>query len=144
MSTEENKTQFRRMYDEFFNQGNLAVADELLAPDFISHGAPGGAPNRGPGPMQQLVTMLHTAFPDIHFTVEELVAEGDTVAGRVTMTATHQGPYMGIAPTNRTVRQAQMHFMRFADGKAVERHTVRDDLTLMQQLGAIPSPPRNE
>jgi len=83
----ENKAQLRRIYEEMFNQGNLAIADELIAPDFLNHAAPPGS-NRGPESMRQLITMLSTAFPDMHYTVEELVAEGDTVVTRVTVSGT--------------------------------------------------------
>ena len=137
---EENKAQFRRTYEEMFNQGNLAVADELIAPDCINHEVPPGMNNRGPEAMRQVVMMLRTAFPDLHGTIEELVAEGDTVACRVTMSGTHLGSFMGIAPTGRSFRQAQMHFMRFRDGKGIEHRAVRDDLGMMQQLGVIPAP----
>ncbi len=140
MSTEEaNKASFRRAYEELFNQGNLSLVEELIAPDFLNHEAPPGS-NRGPESMRQLIRMLRTAFPDLHFTIEELVAEGDTVAGRVTMSGTHQGTFQGMPPTGRSFRQAQMHFVRFRDGKGVEHRAVRDDLGLMQQLGVIPTP----
>lgn len=140
MSTEEaNKASFRRAYEELFNQGNLSLVEELIAPDFLDHEAPPGS-NRGPESMRQLIRMLRTAFPDLHFTIEELVAEGDTVAGRVIMSGTHQGTFQGIPPTGRSFRQAQMHFVRFRDGKAVEHRAVRDDMGLMQQLGVIPTP----
>ncbi len=140
MSTEEaNKASFRRAYEELFNQGNLSLVEELVAPDFLNHEAPPGS-NRGPESMRQLIRMLRTAFPDLHFTIEELVAEGDTVAGRVIMSGTHQGTFQGMPPTGRSFRQAQMHFVRFRDGKGVEHRAVRDDLGLMQQLGVIPTP----
>ncbi len=140
MSTEEaNKASFRRAYEELFNQGNLSLVEELIAPDFLNHEAPPGS-NRGPESMRQLIRMLRTAFPDLHFTIEELVAEGDTVAGRVIMSGTHQGTFQGMPPTGRSFRQAQMHFVRFRDGKGVEHRAVRDDLGLMQQLGVIPTP----
>lgn len=143
MSTTEeetNKAQFRRTYEEMFHQGNLAVVDELIAHDCINHEVPPGMNNRGPESVRQAVTMLRTAFPDLHFTIEELVAEGDTVAGRVTMSGTHLGPFMGIAPTGRSFRQAQAHFVRFSDGKSIEHWEVRDDIGLMQQLGVMPAP----
>jgi steroid delta-isomerase-like uncharacterized protein len=140
-STEaENKAQIRRIYEEMFNQGNLVIADELIAPDFFNHAAPPGMNSRGPESMRQLITMLSTAFPDMYYTVEELVAEGDTVVTRVTVSGTHRGPFQDIPPTGRSIRQAQMHFIRFHDGKAVEHRAVRDDLGLMQQLGVIPVP----
>lgn len=135
----ENKAQFRRSFEEMFNQDNLAVADELIAPDFVNHEAPPGK-NRGPESMRGLITWLRSAFPDLHYTIEELVAEGDTVVGRVTMSGTHLGPFQGIPPTSRSFQQAQVHFVRFRDGKGIEHRAVRDDLGLMQQLGVIPAP----
>ena len=141
MSTAEaaNKAMFRRTYEELLNRGNLDVADELVAPEFINHEAPPGR-ERGPESMRGLATMLRTAFPDLRFEIEGLVAEGDTVAGRLTMSGTHEGPLMGTPPTERSVRQDHMHFVRFRDGKAVEHWGVRDDLGMMQQLGVIPEP----
>ncbi len=141
MSTTEeaNKTLFRRTYEELFNQGNLASAEELVAPDFVNHEVPPGRENRGPESLRQVAGMLRTAFPDLHFTIEELVAEGDTIVGRLTMRGTQHGPFMGIPPTGRAVEQAQVHFVRFRDGQGVEHRGVRDDLGLLQQLGVIPA-----
>jgi predicted ester cyclase len=135
----DNKARFRRTYEELLNQGILEVADELIAPDFINHEAPPGM-DRGPESMRGLANMLRTAFPDLHFEIEGLVAEGDTVAGRLTMSGTHEGPLMGTPPTGRWMRQAHMHFVRFREGLAVEQWGVRDDLGMMQQLGVIPEP----
>ena len=135
----ENKALFRRTYEEFFNQRNDSIADELVAPDFINHDAPPGR-NRGPESMRGLAAWLRAAFPDLQFTVEELIAEGDTVVGHVTMSGTHEGPFQGVPATGRSVQQAQAHFVRFRDGKAIEHRAVRDDLGLMQQLGVIPTP----
>jgi steroid delta-isomerase-like uncharacterized protein len=142
MSTteEENKAHYRRTLEEVFNQGNLALVDDLVAPDFLNHEVPPGMNNRGPESTRQVATILRTAFPDLHFTIEDLVAEGNTVAGRVTMSGTHQGPFQGIPPTGRSFEQAHMHFVRFRDGKAIEHRAVRDDLGMMRQLGVIPMP----
>jgi predicted ester cyclase len=137
--TEENKALFRRTYEELLNRGDLSVADELVSADFINHEAPPGR-NRGPESMRGLATMLRTAFPDLRFTIEELVAEGEVVAGRLTMSGTHEGPLMGMPPTGRSVRQNHMHFVRFREGKAVEHWGVRDDVGMMQQMGVIPEP----
>ena len=138
-TTEEtNKALLRRTYEEWFNQGNLTNVDELIAPDCINHEVPPGMNNRGPESARQVVTMLRSAFPDLHFTIEELVAEGDTVVGRVTMSGTHLGPFMGMAPTGRSLQQDQVHLVRFQDGKGIEHRAVRDDLGMMQQLGVIP------
>ena len=140
MAPEEIKAQYRRTFEEVFNQGNLAIVDDLVAPDFLNHEVPPGMHNRGPESTRQVVTMLRTAFPDLHFTIEDLVAEGDTVAGRVTMSGTHLGPFQGIPPTGRSFEQAHMHFVRFRDGKAIEHRAVRDDLGVMRQLGLIAAP----
>jgi steroid delta-isomerase-like uncharacterized protein len=142
MSTteEENKAHYRRTFEEVFNQGNLALVDDLVAPDFFNHEVPPGMNNRGAESTRQVVRMLRTAFPDLHFTIEDLVAEGDTVAGHVTMRGTHLGPFQGIPPTSRSFQQAHMHFVRFRDGKAIEHWAVRDDLGMMRQLGVIPAP----
>ncbi len=132
-----NKALFRRTYEELLNRGDLSHVEEIIAPDFLNHEAPPGM-DRGPDSMRGLVMMLRTAFPDLHFTIEDLIAEGDRVAGRLTMSGTHRGPLMGMPPTGRTVKQDHMHIARFQDGKAVEHWGVRDDLGMMQQLGVIP------
>jgi predicted ester cyclase len=137
VSAEENKALFRRTYEELLNRGNLDVADELVVPEFINHEAPPGR-DRGPESMRGLAVMLRTAFPDLRFEIEELVAEGDVVAGRLTMSGTHEGPLMGMPPTGRSVRQDHMHFVRFQDGKVIEHWGVRDELGMMQQLGVLP------
>jgi steroid delta-isomerase-like uncharacterized protein len=135
---EENKAVMRRIYEEIFNEGKLELADELVAPDMVNHTTP-GAP-RGPEPVKKLVAMLHSAFPDHHITIEDMVAEGDKVVMLNTYSGTHEGEFMGIAPTGKRFVQRQVHVMRFVDGKAVEHWGLRDDLGQMQQLGVIPSP----
>ena len=139
MSAEENKALFRRAYEELWNRGNLSVADELIAPDFVNHAASPGA-NRGPESMRASVMWARTAFPDLRFEIEELLAEGDMVAGRLSMSGTHRGPLMGMPPTGRSVRANHMHFVRFREGKAVEHWGARDDLGMMRQLGLVVVP----
>jgi predicted ester cyclase len=141
MSAEENKALFRRTYEELWNRGDLSVADEVIAPDFINYAASPDS-NRGPESIRGTVTWARNAFPNLHFDIEELVAEGDMVAGRLTMSGTHEGSLMGESPTERSVRTNHMHFVRFRDGKAVEHWGVRDDLGMMRQLGLIPEPGR--
>lgn len=143
-TTEENKALFRRMYEEGMNEGNLAVTDELISPECINHEAPPGVENRGPESLRLVITMLRTAFPDLHFTIEELISEGDIVAGRLTMSGTHEGPLMGMPPTGRPVRQSHMHFVRMSGGKAVAHWGVRDDVGMMRQMGVIPPPDRSK
>ena len=86
------------------------------------------------------VAMLHTAFPDLHYTVENVLAEGELAAGHVTVRGTHQGEFLGIAPTGREVTWSETHVGRYENGKLVEHWGNSDDLGIMQQLGAVPEP----
>jgi steroid delta-isomerase-like uncharacterized protein len=140
VTAEANKLAFRRAYEEVFNQGTLAVVDEVIAADFVTREAHPATTLPGPEAIRTAATVLRTAFPDLHFTIEELVAEGELVAGRLTMRGTHKGPLLGILPTGHAVEQAQMHFLRFRDGKAVEHWAVRDDAGLLRQLGVSAMP----
>lgn len=137
MSAEQNKHSVQRAFDGLFSRGELALADELVSADFLNHEAPSGAP-RGPAGLRQLVTLLRTAFPDIHYEVQELLADDDLVAARTILRGTHLGPFMGIPPTGQPVVQEQIHILRFAGGKIIEHRAVRDDVGMLQQLGVIP------
>ncbi len=138
MSTERNKHLVRYTFEKLFNTGELALADELVSQDFLNHDAPPGVPP-GPAGLRQMVTMLRTAFPDIQFTVEDLVAEGDTVGHRFTARGTHQGELLGIAPTGRPVLFTGMIITRFAGDQVVEDWDNIDMLGLLHQLGVIPA-----
>jgi len=139
MSVEENKAVVRRVWEEVANQKNLALVDELYAANFVFHRA-GMEDIRGPEGLKQLLTTFLTAFPDLHFTIEDLVAEGDKVVDRVTATGTHKGDLMGIAPTGKQVKWTAIHINHIVGGKFVETWDVVDMLGLMQQLGVIPTP----
>ena len=138
MSAEMNKAIVRRMYEEVFNRRNLALADELAAPESITHQAPPGLAASGPEALRQVVQLLTTAFPDHHTTIEDLIAEGDKVVVRATFSGTHQGVFLGIPPTGKSFTQQQIDVMRITDGKVTEHWAVRDGLGMMRQLGVIP------
>src|SRR5262245_10707872 len=137
-SLDANKNIARRIWDEVFNARNLAIADELVAPDAINHEAGPGAPARGPESLQAAVTWLSAAFPDMHMAIEDILAEGDKVVVQTTMSGTHQGSFMGIPPTGRRFAQRQVHFLRILNGKAAEHWAIRDDAGFFRQLGAAP------
>jgi steroid delta-isomerase-like uncharacterized protein len=137
MSTEENKAMIRRVWEEAFNKGDLAIVNEIQAPNYVYRG-PGGQELKGPEGFKQLVTMFHTAFPDLHATVDDMFAEGDKVAHRTTMRGTHNGDLMGIAPTGKQVTVSATVISRFAGGKEVEAWSNIDMLAMMQQLGVVP------
>jgi steroid delta-isomerase-like uncharacterized protein len=127
-----------RAVDEIWNQERYDLLPEFVASDFVIHAPHGDV--RGRDGAAQFFAMLHQAFPDIHFTIEDQIADGDRVVTRWTATGTHQGEFQGIAPTNRQVRMTGTDIDRFAGGKVIECWTTTDDLGLMQQLGAIPAP----
>jgi steroid delta-isomerase-like uncharacterized protein len=136
MSTEENKAVVRRIYEEW-NKQNWAGALELVAPDYVYHG-PGVFGDMDLAARKQFLPALFTAFPDVHYTVEDLIAEGDKVVSRFTARATHQGEFMGVPATGKVVTWTGIYISRFAGGKCVEDWFIGDMLVLFQQLGAIP------
>ena len=136
MSIEKNKATIRRHVEEVFNKGKLAVADEIISPDYIYHGPVGEF--KGPEGFKQMVTIARQAFPDIHFVIDDVVAEGDKVAVRYTLTGTFKGEFMGIAPTGKKIKETSAYFYRFKDGKEVEALPFTDMLSFYQQLGVKP------
>ena len=143
MATEENKAIARRFAEvrqEFFRTGDVDLMDSVLAENVVQHisGQPPEAQSLEG--FKQILPALPQAFSDVLFEVENLVAEGDMVAFRLSWTATHQGDFFGIPPTGTRATVTEMHMFRIADGKVVERWGEWDALGLMQQLGAA-SPP---
>jgi steroid delta-isomerase-like uncharacterized protein len=136
MSIEQHKAIVRSMF-EGINQGNLAVLDDYLAADFVTHAVPRGMPANGES-HKRAVQLLHTAFPDYHVTVEDMIAEGDKVMARLTVEGTHRGDFFGIPPTGKHVTWAAVDIFRFADDKWVEYWLSTDSLGLLQQLRASP------
>jgi len=138
--SEENKALVRRLIEEAWNKGNLAVIDELLSPDYVLHIAAPGVPDRAG--YKQAVSMYCTALPDLRFAIEDTVAEGDKVVIRCTIRGTHKGEYMGIAPTGRQVAMTVIAIRRIEGGRIVEEWVETDRLGLMQQMGVVPPPGR--
>ena len=135
MSIEDNKALARRAIEEIMNQRNLAVFDELHSTDYVCH--LNSRTIQGPEPVKQLLSMVLTAFPDLHYTFEDVFGEGDRVVIRYNSRGTHQGDLMGIAPTGKQVTITGTDIMRIANGKILEEWIIND---LMQQLG-VPSTP---
>ena len=138
MSAKENKAKQGRVWGEVFNKGNLAIIPELFAPNYVYH-SPLGMEAKGPEGFKQMVTMLRTAFPDVHVTIDDMVAEGDKVVTRFTFTATSKGEFMGIAPAGKKVTSTGILITRWVGGKEVEAWESLDTLGMMQQLGVVPS-----
>jgi steroid delta-isomerase-like uncharacterized protein len=140
MSPEENKAVVRRFVEEVFNQGNLAAVDRFLAAEYRDANAlPGQEPGREGA--KRAFDLYQEVFPDLQYTIEEMIAEGDTVVTRVTFRGTHRGAFLGIPPTNRQVSVPAVHITRLVEGTIREHWSLMDDLGLMQQLGVVPAAP---
>jgi steroid delta-isomerase-like uncharacterized protein len=139
MTTEANKANARRFIDEVVNRGNVAVIDELSGPNFVDHTAPPGVPPTAEG-NKVFLTMLRAAFPDLHATIEDQVAEGDRVVQRVTTHGTMSGDFQGMPASGKEATWSGIHIIRFADGKAVEHWGVVDQLGMLAQLGFAQAP----
>ena len=139
MSTEVNKANLRRFYDEVFNKKNRAAIEEFIDPNQVDHAAPPGTPG-GLAGAKQTISMYLTAFPDLHFTVEDIIAEGDKVVARLKVRGTQKGAFMGVPPTGKQATSTAIDISRIAGGKSVEHWLEIDTLGLLQQLGALPTP----
>jgi len=138
MSTEANKALVRRWWEET-DKGNLAIIDELCAPDYIDHSPPLPGMGEGSAAVRKANETLAAAFPDTVHTIEAMIAEGDLVVTRLRGRATFTGECLGIPPNGKVVEITGITIHRVADGKLVEHWANIDSLSFMQQLGAIPA-----
>ena len=139
MSIEENKATERRVFGEILARHNLALAEELIDADWVYHAAD-GQDVKGLDGFREFHNMLFTAFPDMNFEVEDMIAEGDKVVVSFIVSGTHRNDFLGVPPTGRKMRVKGIAVHRLEGGKEVEVWDVVDHLTMMQQLGVI-SPP---
>jgi steroid delta-isomerase-like uncharacterized protein len=135
--SEANKNVVRRLFEEVWNKSNLPVADELFAPSYAHHDPSTPDVGRGPESEKKRATIYRTAFPDLRLTIEDIVAEGETVMARWSCRGTHKGDLNGIAPTGKQVNISGISIARFANGKMVEGWVNWDALGMMQQLGVV-------
>jgi steroid delta-isomerase-like uncharacterized protein len=133
-----NKSIVRKFY-ESLSSGDLDLADKVVASDYVNHNAIPGQPLGLQG-FKEAISSLLTTFPDLQFTIEDQIAEGDKVATRYTVSGTHQGEFLGVAATGKPVSWSALVIQRVAGGKVQESWLQWDRLGLMQQLGAVPSP----
>jgi steroid delta-isomerase-like uncharacterized protein len=133
MSPGDNKVTVRRFYDEVINQKHLAVLEELHGDHYVSHDLPSD-----PAELKRFIDGFHSAFPDGQITVEQMIAEGDTVALRATFHGTQTGQFQNIPPTGKTVTVPAQDMYRLSEGKIVEHWGGPNLLRLLQQLGVVP------
>ena len=129
-----NRATIARIYEEVFNMGKLEQADTLIATAYIDHNPIGLGGKSGIEGFKQTVRALRFAFPDLRFTVEQMIVNGDQVVTRTTMRGTHKNSFMGVDPTDKQVTVSGFDIFRIADGVVAERWGTLDGLTLMQQM----------
>jgi steroid delta-isomerase-like uncharacterized protein len=134
---ERNKAVVRRFIEEVQNRKDWAAYDELNAPDFVNLSAPPGVPTDREGG-KMFLTAFANAFPDTQIAVDDMIAEGDRVVTKKTMTGTHIGEFNGIPPTGKRVAIQYVDILRLRDGQIIEHWLSMDQLSFMQQLGVIP------
>jgi len=136
MSTDENKRLVKRFVDEVFGQGQFDSIDELVAPDFVSHTF--GFTDDGRAKLRAATERIHASLTDVDFGIEDLVAEDDRVAVRLTSSATVIDEFMGVSAAGKQYSIGEIHIFRVTDGRIVEHWHQHDALGLMKQLGAMP------
>lgn len=138
MTLDENKLVMHR-FTEFINTASEKLATDLIASDATFHVPGRPEPMRGPAGYLAIIGMMRGGFPDIQWTLEDMVVEGDKVAARFTMRGTHQGNFMGVPPTGKKIEVPAMNFYRLSNGQVVEEHGQPDLLGLLQQIDALPT-----
>lgn len=133
-----NKAVVARLYDEMINQENMAVIDDIFAPDVVIHDPIMGTV-QGVGAFKQLIGLFNAAFPGHRVTVHHIIAEGDTVAVLHTHYGVHGGDFMGLPPTGKHISVNGVEWMRMADGRIADFYRHDDDAGILQQLGLVPS-----
>ena len=139
MSAEENKAVNRHLIEEVYNEGNLDVVDELMAPDIFDHAAV-AEHQHGIDGFKHVMEWVRTFSSDVHYDIEDIIAEGDKVAVRMTQSGTHTGTVRDIPPTGKRFSVDYVHWFRLVNGKVAEMWAVRDDLSRLEQLDLIPAP----
>jgi predicted ester cyclase len=138
---EANRLIGHRVLLEIWSQGRLELADDLYAPDYVDHVARGPEPEevQGPGGLKAAVTLFRSAFPDLQYSIDDDMAEGDLVMTRFSARGTHLGPFLGAAPTGKEISYTGIDVNRVAGGRIVESWVQYDALGLLQQLGLAPA-----
>jgi predicted ester cyclase len=143
MAESRKKKVYRRFVEEVINKGNIDIIPELYHPDYVDHSAPPGAPTQGSvfDQVAQIPKMFRGAFPDVHFTIEDMVEEGDWIATRVTGRAQHLGrPFMGVPPSGHHLAWSSTGIFRVKDGKIAEHYGQPDLMGLREQITVKPAP----
>ena len=139
--SEENKRLVSRIYDEAISSGFYDVIDELISPNYVSHGLPKSLTKsmNGPQGFRQIIETIRSGFPDLYMLVEEQIAEGDQVSNQGYITGTHRGEFLGVPASGQQIKVNVISIWRFENSKVLENWVQIDFMSLMQQIGAIPA-----
>lgn len=138
MTTVEKNKMLMSCFVEFINTASEELSLKLISPDAEFYAPVQTEPLRGPAGYMQIINMMRGGFPDIQWTLMEIIAEDDRIAARFIMRGTHQGTFFGIPATGKQIEVQAMNFYRFSDGKIIGEHGQPDLLGLLKQLGAVP------
>ena len=132
---QQNQQLIRDYFNEVWNKGNLDILDELLSIDYLNHSS--SIPDTPPGPvgLKPIVTTMRIAFPDLHYSIQDLIITETRIVARVKMTGTHTGDFFGIPPTNKKISVDQINIEYIKDGRISEHWRITDENTMMSQLG---------
>lgn len=133
-----NNVEFMKKFVEFINSASEKLARELVSPEAIFHVPGRSEPMVGPVGYLAIVGMMRAGFPDIQWTVEELISEGDKVAARFTMRGTHRGQFMGVLPTEKAITAQALNIYHLKNGQIIKEYGAPDMLGLLAQIGALP------
>jgi steroid delta-isomerase-like uncharacterized protein len=139
MGTQENKASASRFVEEVINRGNVSLIDELSGANFVDHSLPPGV-DPTPEGFKAFMATFRAAFPDLHYTIEDSIAEGDRVVQRTTARGTMKGDFQGMPASGKSATWSEIHITRFENGKAVEHWAVVDQLGMLAQLGFAQAP----
>jgi steroid delta-isomerase-like uncharacterized protein len=140
MSAEQNKSIVYRWVEAAWNHGDFSQSEQIYPSTYLLHDTSSPEPFRGPAGLRGFISAFRTAMPDLHMTIEQIVAEGDMVAWRFRAQGTQTGALQGIPASGRVVDITGEVFSRFSDGRWVEDYSNADQLTMLQQMGVIPQP----
>ena len=140
MSTDQNKANVDRLVRQVINTGDFARASDYFDNNYIEHAAPPGYPAGLPG-LKQFFTDFRAAFPDLNYTIDDTLAEGDRVVQRLTGHGTMKGAFLGMPPSGKSAVWTELHIGRVgSNGKLVEHWANVDQANMLMQLGFIPTP----
>jgi predicted ester cyclase len=128
----------RRIVEEVINEGDMGLIDEIVAPDYVEHAAAPGLPPTREG-LAMFIGSFRAAFPDLQYTIDDSISEGNRVVQRVTAAGTMQGEFAGMSPSNKSASWTEIHISRWSDGRMTEHWAVVDQLGMLRQLGFMPT-----